>query len=161
MPIPLSCYYYNIKSYGVKFNVPPSVGRIAANEIVRQALTIGFPFSPGVMTPSDIEGALRFGIHVLKLFPAGAAGGVKMLNSIAAPYEHLGVRFIPTGGVNQDNMSDYLQQTNVLAIGGTWVATREDIAAGRWNTIRNKCRVAASIVEELKPRRGAIRMIKQ
>jgi 2-dehydro-3-deoxyphosphogluconate aldolase/(4S)-4-hydroxy-2-oxoglutarate aldolase len=73
-----------------------------------------------------------------------------MLSSIAAPYAHLGVRFIPTGGISQANMKEYLEQKTVLAIGGTWVATREDIAAGRWNTIRDNCRGALAVVEQLK-----------
>ena len=131
---------------GATFGVAPGFNP----EIVREALKIGFPFSPGIMTPSDIEGALSFGIKVLKFFPAGAAGGVKMLSSIAAPYAHLGVRFIPTGGINPNNMREYLEQKTVLAIGGTWVATREDIAAGHWNTIRDNCRGALAVVEQLK-----------
>ena len=131
---------------GAAFGVAPGFNP----EIVREALKIGFPFSPGVMTPSDIEGALSFGIKVLKFFPAGAAGGVKMLSSIAGPYAHLGVRFIPTGGVNLNNMEEYLGEKSVLAIGGTWIATRDDIAAGRWNIIRDNCRNALAVVEGLK-----------
>jgi 2-dehydro-3-deoxyphosphogluconate aldolase/(4S)-4-hydroxy-2-oxoglutarate aldolase len=131
---------------GAVFGVAPGFNP----EIVREAIKIRFPFSPGVMTPSDIEGALALGIQVLKFFPAGAAGGVKMLRSIAAPYAHLGVRFIPTGGVNLNNMREYLEEKSVLALGGTWIATREDIAAARWKTIRDNCRAALAVVEELK-----------
>jgi 2-dehydro-3-deoxyphosphogluconate aldolase/(4S)-4-hydroxy-2-oxoglutarate aldolase len=119
-------------------------------DIVCEALKIGFPFSPGIMTPSDIEGALSLGAKVLKFFPAGAAGGVKMLRSISAPYAHLGVRFLPTGGIHPNNMKEYLEEKSVLAVGGTWVATREDIAAARWNTIRDNCRSALTAVEQLK-----------
>ena len=133
---------------GAAFGVAPGFNP----EVVREALKIGFPFSPGVMTPSDIEGAMSFGIKVLKFFPAGAAGGVKMLSSISAPYAHLGVKFIPTGGVNQENMKTYLEQKTVLAIGGTWIATREDIAAGRWNAIRENCRAAMTVVKNCKQR---------
>jgi 2-dehydro-3-deoxyphosphogluconate aldolase/(4S)-4-hydroxy-2-oxoglutarate aldolase len=129
----------------IAFGVPPGFNP----KIVGESLKINFHFSPGVMTPSDVEGALSFGIKVLKFFPAGAAGGVKMLSSIAAPYTHLGVRFIPTGGVSQDNMKDYLEQKTVLAIGGTWIATREDIAASRWKMIRDNCRAASAIVKQL------------
>jgi 2-dehydro-3-deoxyphosphogluconate aldolase/(4S)-4-hydroxy-2-oxoglutarate aldolase len=130
---------------GAAFGVPPGFNP----KIVGESLKINFHFSPGVMTPSDVEGALSFGIKVLKFFPGGAAGGVKMLSSIAAPYTHLGVRFIPTGGVSQDNMKDYLEQKTVLAIGGTWIATREDIAASRWKMIRDNCRAASAIVKQL------------
>jgi len=131
---------------GAAFGVAPGFNP----EIVREAIKIRFPFSPGIMTPSDIEGALSLGVRVLKFFPAGAAGGVKMLRSIALPYAHLGVRFIPTGGVNLNNMREYLEEKSVLAIGGTWIANREDIAAARWNAIRDNCRAALAVVEELK-----------
>ncbi len=94
------------------------------------------------MTPSEIEGALDAGARVLKFFPAGAAGGVKMLASLSAPYAHLGVRFIPTGGVSLENMNDYLREPSVLAVGGTWLATKDDIAAGRWQKITDNCRRA-------------------
>ena len=129
---------------GAVFGVAPGFNP----EIARLALEMGFPFSPGVMTPSEIEGAISLGIQVLKFFPAGAAGGVKMLSSISAPYMHLGVKFIPTGGVNLDNMQQYLQERSVLAVGGTRIATRDDVAAGQWSTIRDKCRSTVAVVEE-------------
>ncbi len=126
---------------GAKFGVAPGLNP----EIVREAAKLGFPFSPGIMTPTDIESALALGVKVLKFFPAGAAGGVNMLKSLAAPYAHLGVKFIPTGGVNQDNLKDYLKEKSVLAVGGTWLATKDDIAAGRWETIRDRCRAAVAV----------------
>ncbi|MFU8781098.1 MAG: 2-dehydro-3-deoxyphosphogluconate aldolase, partial [Kiritimatiellia bacterium] len=81
---------------------------------------------------TSLQAALDAGVRVLKFFPAGAAGGIKMLTSLSAPYAHLGVRFIPTGGISLGNVRDYLREKSVLAVGGTWLATREDIAAGRW-----------------------------
>lgn len=131
---------------GATFGVAPGLNP----EIVREAQKIRFPFSPGIMTPSDIEGALSLGVQILKFFPAGAAGGVNMLKSLAAPYLHTGVRFIPTGGINQGNLKEYIEQKSVLAVGGTWIATRDDIAAGRWDTIRDNCRNAVAVVEQLK-----------
>jgi 2-dehydro-3-deoxyphosphogluconate aldolase/(4S)-4-hydroxy-2-oxoglutarate aldolase len=131
---------------GAAFGVAPGLNP----KVVREAVNLGFPFSPGIMTPSDIEAALTFGVKVLKFFPAGAAGGVTMLRSISAPYAHLGIKFIPTGGISQDNMKTYLEQKNVLAIGGTWIATREDIGAGRWNVIRDNCRAAMTVAERLR-----------
>ncbi len=131
---------------GAAFGVAPGCNP----EVVREALGIGFPFSPGVMTPSDIEAAVSLGVTILKFFPAGAAGGVNMLKSLAAPYAHLGVKFIPTGGVSLANLTDYLEQKSVLAVGGTWIATREDIAAGRWDKIRDNCRAAVGAVAQLR-----------
>jgi 2-dehydro-3-deoxyphosphogluconate aldolase/(4S)-4-hydroxy-2-oxoglutarate aldolase len=98
------------------------------------------------MTPSDIEAALDAGVNVLKFFPAGAVGGVKMLKSLAAPYAHLGVRFIPTGGVNLENVMDYLNESAVLAAGGTWLAKKDDIAEGRWDKISENCRNVRELV---------------
>jgi len=126
---------------GAQFGVAPGLNP----EIVREAGALGFPFSPGIMTPTDIEFALSLGVKVLKFFPAGAAGGVNMLKSLAAPYAHLGVKFLPTGGVNQDNLKEYLKEKSVLAVGGTWLATKDDIAAGRWDVIRDRCRAAVAI----------------
>jgi 2-dehydro-3-deoxyphosphogluconate aldolase / (4S)-4-hydroxy-2-oxoglutarate aldolase len=86
---------------------------------------------------------------VLKFFPAVAVGGVKALNSIS-PLIHLGVRFMPTGGVNQQNMKEYLEQKTVLAIGGTWLATREDIAAAHWSVIRKNCSIATEVARQVR-----------
>lgn len=126
------------KESGATFGVAPGLNP----EVVREALKIGLTFAPGVMTPSDIEGALSLGVTVMKFFPAGAAGGVNMLRSISAPYAHRGVKFLPTGGVSQGNLKEYLDLETVLAVGGTWIGTREDIAARRWDAIREKCRQA-------------------
>lgn len=136
---------------GAQFGVAPGFNPL----IVGEALKIGLPFSPGIMTPSDIEGALGLGIKVMKFFPAGAAGGVKMLKSIAAPYAHLGVRFLPTGGVSVTNLKDYLDEKSVLAVGGTWVATREQIAARQWSIIRENCRAAVALVKQLEQREAS------
>jgi len=124
------------KDCGARFAVAPGFNP----DVVRAAIEIDMPFAPGVMTPSDIEAAVSMGVTTLKYFPAEAAGGLKFLKSISAPYKHLGVRFIPTGGINTDNMLEYLGSEVVLAIGGTWVAKRDDIAAGNWEKITGNCR---------------------
>jgi 2-dehydro-3-deoxyphosphogluconate aldolase/(4S)-4-hydroxy-2-oxoglutarate aldolase len=121
---------------GARFGVAPGFNP----RIVEEALKLNFPFSPGVMTPSDIEGALGYGIKILKFFPAEAAGGTKMLKSLAAPYAHLGVRFIPTGGINLETLNNYLSIPQVLAVGGTWIAKAEDIKMKNWKQILINCR---------------------
>ena len=131
---------------GASFGVAPGF----SPAIVARALDLKFPFSPGVMTPTDIESALSRGVKLLKFFPAGAAGGVAMLKSIAAPYLHTGVRFIPTGGINQANLSEHFALKAVVAVGGTWIATADDIAAKRWNQICDNCRNAVAVVNQLK-----------
>ena len=106
-------------------------------------------FIPGVMTPSEIEQGLSLGCKLLKFFPAGAAGGVNMLKSFAAPYAPLGVRFCPTGGVNLDNMSDWLALPAVSAIGGSWLATKQQIAEKQWGVITEQVKAALAKAAEL------------
>ena len=127
---------------GAVFGVAPGLNP----RVVEEALKLGFPFAPGVMTPSDVELGLGFGLEVLKFFPAGAAGGAKYLKSLAAPYAHTGVRFVPTGGVSQDNLADYLAMKTVLAVGGTWIAKKDAIAAGEWAKITANARAAREYV---------------
>ncbi len=105
-----------------------------------------WPFIPGVCTPSEIEAALEINYHVLKFFPAGAMGGVSMLKALSAPYAHTGIRFMPTGGVTEENLVEYLAVPSVIACGGTWIATKADIASGNWTAVRDRCRRVAEIV---------------
>jgi 2-dehydro-3-deoxyphosphogluconate aldolase/(4S)-4-hydroxy-2-oxoglutarate aldolase len=99
-------------------------------------------FIPGVMTPSEIEQGLALGCKMLKFFPAGAAGGVNMLKNMAAPYVSLGVKFCPTGGVNLDNMNEWLALPIVSAVGGTWLATQKQIADKQWDVITANVKAA-------------------
>jgi len=92
-------------------------------------------FVPGVMTPSEIEQGLALGCKLLKFFPAGAAGGPGMLKNLGGPYASQGVQFCPTGGINLGNMNDYLSLPVVSAIGGSWLATRQQIADKQWTAI--------------------------
>ncbi len=116
---------------GARFAVAPGFNPT----VVREAARCGFAFSPGVCTPSEVEQAYESGCAMLKFFPAEAAGGVKMLSSIIAPYKHLGIRFMPTGGVTADNASEYLAIPQVAAVGGTWLGKGADIKAGAWDKI--------------------------
>lgn len=127
---------------GARFAVAPGCNPT----VVQAARAADFPFMPGVATPSDIEAAVALGCRALKFFPAGALGGVPMLKSIAAPYLHLGLRFMPTGGINTENLASYLEYAPIVAAGGTWIAKPDDLAAGRWNEIRDRCKKACEIV---------------
>lgn len=102
----------------------------------------GIPFIPGIMTPSDIQTAIKAGCSHLKFFPAGAAGGPKLLKAMSAPYANLGVKFCPTGGVSLDNMGEYLSMKEVFAIGGSWLATKSQIAEKRWSEITQQVKEA-------------------
>ena len=128
------------KDCGAKFAVAPGFN----SQVVAAAQEAGLPFAPGVMTPSDVENALTTGAKLLKFFPAEAAGGIGMLKSLAGPYAHLGVKFIPTGGIGLQNFEHYLELSTVLAVGGSWVATRGDISAGNWEEISRRARQCVS-----------------
>lgn len=91
------------------------------------------PYLPGVVTASEVQAATEQGLKDLKFFPAQAVGGASLLRNYAAVFPD--VRFCPTGGVNEDNMSDYLQLANVVCVGGSWLAPRELIRAGDWEAI--------------------------
>lgn len=121
---------------GAEFAVAPGLNR----RVVEAAGRAGLAFAPGVMTPSDVEAGLEMGLRVLKVFPAETIGGVGMIKALGGPYGHTGVKFVPTGGINERNFRAYLALPNVLAVGGTWLATREDVSQGRWGEITERCR---------------------
>ena len=117
---------------GAQFAVAPGLNEV----VVKKSLALKLPFVPGVMTPSDVEHGLALGCKLQKFFPAEAAGGVKMLQSLAGPYAHTGIKFIPLGGVNTSNARAYLALPIVAAIGGSWMVERKLIAEKNWATIR-------------------------
>lgn len=130
------------KASGAAFAVAPGLNP----EIVKRAQAIGLPFVPGIATPTDIELGMSLGCEYLKFFPAEALGGVGMLEALSAPYKHTGLRFMPTGGVNAMNLETYLKLETVMAAGGTWIAKKEDLENGKWDTVCARCRVALEIV---------------
>jgi 2-dehydro-3-deoxyphosphogluconate aldolase/(4S)-4-hydroxy-2-oxoglutarate aldolase len=95
-----------------------------------------------VATPSDIEGAVALGCRLLKFFPAEPSGGISYLQTIGAPYAHLGLEYIPLGGLGKDNFTRYLALGNVAAVGGSWIASREQIQKREWETITRNARQA-------------------
>jgi 2-dehydro-3-deoxyphosphogluconate aldolase/(4S)-4-hydroxy-2-oxoglutarate aldolase len=116
---------------GSKFGLAPGTDP----ETIAYFRERGIPFIPGIMTPSDIQAAIKAGCEHLKFFPAGAAGGPKLLKAMVAPYANMGVKFCPTGGVSLDNMNEYLSIPEVFAIGGSWLATKAQIANKDWSAI--------------------------
>jgi len=131
---------------GADFGVAPGINEA----VIEEALKTGFTFSPGVITPTDIEKALSFGLSYLKFFPAEAGGGVEMLKAIYAPYAHLGIRFNPTGGINLQNLENYLKLEAVYAVGGSWIAKRDLISAGKWEEIGENARKVCEVVKRIR-----------
>jgi 2-dehydro-3-deoxyphosphogluconate aldolase/(4S)-4-hydroxy-2-oxoglutarate aldolase len=104
------------------------------------------PFAPGVMTPTDIEIALEHGCRVLKYFPATNLAGPSTLETMAAPFAHLGVRFVPLGGINLASLPQWLASPSVLGVGGSWLAPREIIQLRDWATLQRNAEQAAAVV---------------
>ena len=129
------------KDAGAAFAVAPGFNP----DVARAAADLGLPFAPGVMTPSEIEGAYALGCtRLLKFFPASVAGGLAGLRTLAAPYRHLGIRFLPLGGLTAANTAEWLSDPLVAACGGSWIAPARLIAAGDWDAIAANARAAAS-----------------
>lgn len=127
------------KAAGAKFVVSPGINL----RVVDYCLTHDIPVYPGVCTPTDIETALSRGLAVVKFFPAEPIGGLAYLKAIAAPYSD--IDFIPTGGVNANNLASYLAFKRVVACGGSWMAPAEWIAQQRFDRITEESRVASAI----------------
>lgn len=130
---------------GAQFAVAPGLNP----RVVEHAKKLGLPFAPGVVTPSDIETAIELGCRELKFFPAEPSGGIKYLRSMYAPYAHLGLRFIPLGGINAENLPGYLYDEAVLAVGGSWLAPRKLIQTENWSAVIDNATEARRIIKEL------------
>jgi 2-dehydro-3-deoxyphosphogluconate aldolase/(4S)-4-hydroxy-2-oxoglutarate aldolase len=124
---------------GARFIVSPGL----REDVVSYALGRGLPVSPGVCTPGEVERALDLGATVLKFFPAESFGGLGTLKAFGAVYPE--VPFMPTGGINADNLAQYLALENVLACGGSWLAETKLLAEGRFDEIERRARQAATI----------------
>ncbi|MDP9987432.1 2-dehydro-3-deoxyphosphogluconate aldolase/(4S)-4-hydroxy-2-oxoglutarate aldolase [Arthrobacter oryzae] len=127
---------------GAKFGVSPGHSQL----LIETAEDAGLPFVPGAVTPSEVISALEAGQKHLKFFPAEAFGGVKTIKSIVAPFATAGIRIMPTGGVNPGNIKDYLSIPEVLAVGGSWIATRQQIENGEFTRIAEAAREAVALV---------------
>jgi len=134
-----------IVAAGAQFAVSPGLNP----DVVRKAQDAGLPFAPGVMTPTDIEVAIGLGCRELKFFPAVPSGGLAMLNSIRAPYAHLGIRFLPLGGVNADNMTAWLSNPGVVAVGGSWLTPKAVIGNQNWDEITRRASEARKIADAI------------
>lgn len=130
---------------GARFLVSPGFNP----DVVEYAQGRGAPIVPGVCTPTEVEMALLRGIDVVKFFPAEAAGGPGYVKALAAPYRR--VRFVPTGGIDAGKLEAYLALPQVIAIGGSWMAPRDLIAAGDFGAIAERTREAVGLARRLRP----------
>lgn len=111
---------------GAKYIVSPGFNR----KVVEYCISSGVPVTPGTSSPTDVEAALELGLEVVKFFPAEAAGGLAFLKAISAPYKQ--VKFIPTGGIDENNILSYLKFGPVLACGGSWMVKADLVNAGKF-----------------------------
>ena len=126
---------------GAKFIVSPGLNP----KVVGYCVDKGIPMVPGCANPSDIEAALEFDLEVVKFFPAEALGGLKLIKAMAAPYGN--VKFMPTGGINANNICDYLAFNKVIACGGSWMVDKKLIAEGKFDEIERLCKEAVEKVK--------------
>ena len=125
---------------GAKFIVSPGLNP----EVVGYCVKNDIPITPGCSSPSDIEAALSFGLDVVKFFPAEASGGLSAIKAMSAPYGN--VFFIPTGGINTKNITEYLSFNRILACGGSWMVKSDLIENGMFEEITRMTREAVGLM---------------
>ena len=121
---------------GAKFIVSPGFDA----EVVAWCIENGIAVCPGCVTPTEIMAAIKLGLNVVKFFPANVYGGLNAMKNLSAPF--VGVKFLPTGGVNTGNIKEYIDAPFVHAVGGSWVCPKADIAAGNFDKITSLCKEA-------------------
>ncbi len=126
---------------GAKFIVTPGFNPKVVDYCINNKIII----IPGVNTPTMVEWALERGLKVVKFFPANLSGGINMLKSLAGPYPEM--RFVPTGGINNDSLIDYLKLGNVLACGGSWIVKKDLISSGLFEEIKKLTQNALSLIK--------------
>jgi len=133
-----------VKEAGADFGVSPGMNP----KVIQSAQVVGLPFAPGIVTPTDLEAAIELGCRLVKFFPAESSGGLSYLRSMAAPYKHLGIRYFPLGGVNADNMANYLDDENISAVGGSWIVKSELVKNGDWAGITKRAAEVRRILDK-------------
>ena len=121
---------------GARFIVSPGFDR----DVVAYCNEHDLPTTPGCVTPTEIMAALNMGLKVVKFFPANVYGGLNAMKNLAAPF--VGVKFLPTGGINTANIREYIDAPFIQAVGGSWICPRADIAAGNFEKITALCKEA-------------------
>ena len=121
---------------GAKFIVSPGFDE----ETVKWCVENKIDVAPGCVTPTEIMAARRLGLRVVKFFPANVYGGLKAITNLAAPFTDM--QFIPTGGVNTENIAEFVANPAVFAVGGSWICKKADISAGNFDKITELCKEA-------------------
>lgn len=129
---------------GAKFLVSPG----SDAEVIQEAARLNAPIVPGVVTPSEIMLGLKLGVKVFKFFPAESYGGVKTIKALSGPFPQ--IRFIPTGGISQNNAEEYFRNPKIQAVGGSWMVSAKMIEAGEFDAIAEKSAAATALYREIR-----------
>ena len=129
---------------GAKFIVSPGLNP----EVVKWCQAHEVPVIPGIVTPTEMEQAIGLGLTMVKFFPAEPAGGVAMIKAMAAPY--VGIKFMPTGGINAKNLEDYLSFDKIICCGGSWMVKGELVKNGEFDKIRDLTAEARKLVASIR-----------
>lgn len=129
---------------GAKFVVSPG----SDADVIAEAQKLGVPITPGVVTPSEIMLGLKLGIKVFKFFPAETFGGLKTIKALSGPFPQ--IKFLPTGGINQNNAAEYFKNPKILAVGGSWMVTKDMVNAGDFDGIAAKSAEATALFREIR-----------
>lgn len=129
---------------GAKFIVSPGLDE----EVVSYCLDKGIAVCPGTQTASEMMKAVKLGLRYVKFFPAENAGGLKMIKAIGAALTSL--RFMPTGGINENNVEEYLRSQKVFCCGGSWMVKSDIIKEGNFDLIREKAAAASEVVRKVR-----------
>lgn len=138
--ITTSKHVEQIAEIGVAFAVSPGV----TARVLDAAKATGLQLLPGISGPSELMLGIEYGLDLFKLFPAGAINGEKMLKALAGPFPE--IKFCPTGGINTQNVGDYLSLPNVVCVGGTWMVPDDLVKSGHWPAITDLSAEAISLV---------------
>lgn len=131
-----------VQDAGAQFGVSPGFDPV----VVKRFQDQGIPFIPGVVTPTEVQAAMKEQCSLLKFFPADAAGGPRYLRSLAEPFSAYGIQFCATGGVNQENMTEYFKIPSVCSIGGSWLASKQQICDQDWKGIKQRVAMALELI---------------
>lgn len=134
----------NVVKAGAKFIVSPGLDA----DLVKYAQQENLTIIPGAVTPSEIMQAMKLGLDLVKFFPASNYGGLKAIKSLAAPF--YAMNFMPTGGVNAENLKEYLACKNIVAVGGSWLCDKKLVQSHNFAAITKLAREARSIADELR-----------
>ena len=129
---------------GAKFIVSPGLNP----EVVKWCQAHEVPVIPGIVTPTEMAQAIGLGLTMVKFFPAEPAGGVAMIKAMAAPY--VGIKFMPTGGINAKNLEDYLSFDKIICCGGSWMVKGELVKNGEFDKIRDLTAEARKLVASIR-----------